>query len=387
MLARDLAVLPRRAPDSAEQPCERILDLAHGQFDVGDAGLRLRVVWMLGRIPPGGGLIVGLDPADQADPPYAHRGDRIVRVHAEHLLELGFRRVHVAALHCRLRRLEGALGLGRARLDRPTRAAAQQDARPGPSAAAGWPAASSDWLGGPAPSPGGELQAERAATRITWDSQSLTCVSGSAPMNPSAIWPAMTATTIGMLWTCRAALSCGLESTSTRASTKAPFASVASFSRIGPSCLHGPHHSAHRSRTTGTGPGNRSKAPDERPALFKTLMHGVAGRASDLGDHRLLLALRRDEPDLFTSSDYQPLVIEGDRSDWAFGYLRTSGDRKLAVVMARYPAHRQAERTWNSTVQLPEARWFDLFRGQDATVNAPLDEWLHPLPFTVLVAR
>ena len=38
-------------------------------------------------------------------------------------------------------------------------------------------------------------------------------------------------------------------------------------------------------------------------------------------------------------------------------------------------------------MQLPEARWFDLFRGQDATVNAPLHEWLHPLPFTVLVAR
>ena len=36
------------------------------------------------------------------------------------------------------------------------------------------------------------------------------------------------------------------------ASTNAPLASVASFSRIGPSCLHGPHHSAHRSITTGT---------------------------------------------------------------------------------------------------------------------------------------
>ena len=133
--------------------------------------------------------------------------------------------------------------------------------------------------------------------------------------------------------------------------------------------------------------GARLKAPDERPALFKTLMHEWQDGRAKLATTALLLALRRDEPDLFTSSDYQPLVIEGDRSDWAFGYLRTSGDRKLAVVMARYPAHRQAERTWNSTVQLPEARWFDLFRGQDATVNAPLHEWLHPLPFTVLVAR
>ena len=32
-------------------------------------------------------------------------------------------------------------------------------------------------------------------------------------------------------------------------------------------------------------------------------------------------------------------------------------------------------------------RWFDLFRGQDANAGAPLHEWLHPLPFAVLLAR
>jgi (1->4)-alpha-D-glucan 1-alpha-D-glucosylmutase len=99
----------------------------------------------------------------------------------------------------------------------------------------------------------------------------------------------------------------------------------------------------------------------------------------------LLLNLRREEPELFTSSDYQPLVIEGDRSDWAFGYVRASGDRKLAVVIARYPAHREADPEWSAMVRLPEARWFDLFRGRDATVDAPLHQWLHPLPFAVLL--
>ena len=110
------------------------------------------------------------------------------------------------------------------------------------------------------------------------------------------------------------------------------------------------------------------------------------GRAK-LATTALLLSLRREEPELFAKSDYQPLVIEGDRSDWAFGYARTSGDRKLAIVIARYPAHREAERTWNARAQLPEARWFDLFRGRDATVDAPLHEWLNPLPFAVLLAR
>jgi (1->4)-alpha-D-glucan 1-alpha-D-glucosylmutase len=131
----------------------------------------------------------------------------------------------------------------------------------------------------------------------------------------------------------------------------------------------------------------RLKAPDQRSDLFTTLMNGWQDGRAKLATTALLLALRREEPELFESGDYQPLVIEGDRSDWAFGYLRASGDRKLAVVMARYPAHREAERSWSATAQLPEGKWFDLFRGGDAVIGAPLHEWLHPLPFAVLVAR
>jgi (1->4)-alpha-D-glucan 1-alpha-D-glucosylmutase len=130
----------------------------------------------------------------------------------------------------------------------------------------------------------------------------------------------------------------------------------------------------------------RLKAPDQRPALFKTLMDEWQDGRVKQATTALLLTLRRDEPDLFSAGDYQPIVIEGDRSDWAFGYVRTSGDRKLAIVMARYPAHREAERTWNARAQLPEARWFDLFRGREATVDAPLHEWLNPLPFAVLLS-
>ena len=56
---------------------------------------------------------------------------------------------------------------------------------------------------------------------------------------------------MGMLCTCNAALSCGLASTSTLARIHWPAASAASFSSTGESCLHGPHHSAHRSMITG----------------------------------------------------------------------------------------------------------------------------------------
>ena len=132
---------------------------------------------------------------------------------------------------------------------------------------------------------------------------------------------------------------------------------------------------------------DRLKAEDKRPALFQTLMDEWQDGRAKLAATALLLALRREEPELFARGDYQPLVIEGERSDWAFGYMRTSGDRKLAIVMARYPAHREAEPTWNARAQLPQAKWFDLCRGRDATVDAPLHEWLNPLPFAVLLAR
>ena len=61
----------------------------------------------------------------------------------------------------------------------------------------------------------------------------------------------MIATTIGMDCAWNAWASRGLASTSILASTQAPSASLASFSSTGLSCLHGPHHSAHRSTITG----------------------------------------------------------------------------------------------------------------------------------------
>jgi (1->4)-alpha-D-glucan 1-alpha-D-glucosylmutase len=131
----------------------------------------------------------------------------------------------------------------------------------------------------------------------------------------------------------------------------------------------------------------RLKAPEQRSALFDTLMNEWRDGRAKLATTALLLALRREEAELFESGDYQPIVIEGDRSDWAFGYMRASGNRRLAVVFARYPAHREAEPEWSAKAQLPEAQWFDLFRGQEANVGAPLHEWLRSLPFAVLLAR
>ena len=62
----------------------------------------------------------------------------------------------------------------------------------------------------------------------------------------------MTATTVGMDWTRKAAAICCSASTSTFARIQRPPYSTANFSSTGLSCLHGPHQEAHRSTTTGT---------------------------------------------------------------------------------------------------------------------------------------
>ncbi|OLT13943.1 hypothetical protein BJF78_20925 [Pseudonocardia sp. CNS-139] len=71
-------------------------------------------------------------------------------------------------------------------------------------------------------------------------------------MNASTGWPPTTATTIGIDCTPKACAIRGFASTSTLASTQAPLPAAASRSSTGDSCLHGPHHVAHRSTTTGT---------------------------------------------------------------------------------------------------------------------------------------
>ncbi len=79
----------------------------------------------------------------------------------------------------------------------------------------------------------------------------LTWISGSTPVKPSTGCPPITASTIGMPWTRKTWASRGFASTSTLPSTQAPWPSTASFSSTGESCLHGPHQSAQKSRTTG----------------------------------------------------------------------------------------------------------------------------------------
>jgi (1->4)-alpha-D-glucan 1-alpha-D-glucosylmutase len=132
---------------------------------------------------------------------------------------------------------------------------------------------------------------------------------------------------------------------------------------------------------------DRLEAPKQRFLLFKTLMHEWRDGRVKLATIALLLALRRKEPALFNSGGYEPIAIEGDRSDWVLGYVRAHGEQRLAVLIARFPAHREAEPQWNAAARLPEGRWFDLIRGRYAVAGAPLQDWLTPLPFAVLAIQ
>jgi (1->4)-alpha-D-glucan 1-alpha-D-glucosylmutase len=97
----------------------------------------------------------------------------------------------------------------------------------------------------------------------------------------------------------------------------------------------------------------------------------------------LLLALRRKDPDLFADGDYQPVSIEGDASDCVFGYVRSCGSRRLAVLLARFPLRREAEPASGAVARLAAGPWFDVFQGREAFPGEPVGAWLHTLPFAI----
>ncbi len=98
----------------------------------------------------------------------------------------------------------------------------------------------------------------------------------------------------------------------------------------------------------------------------------------------LLLAMRRNDPPLFLEGDYRSLAIEGEQADWAFGYVRSFERRRMAVILARFPAHREAEPNWEARVKLPEGSWRNVLDDKPFDARRPLRDSLGPLPFAVL---
>ena len=128
-----VALVPRGAPDHAEQPVEGFLDVPRAHVDVGHPGLGLHVVGVLGGLAAHLGLVVGVQPAEQLHPGQADLGYRVRGRAGQDLAERVGGGVHVAALHGLL-----SLGVGRARAFGAKRTAgAAGTRRAGPSGAAG----------------------------------------------------------------------------------------------------------------------------------------------------------------------------------------------------------------------------------------------------------
>ncbi|NPD68241.1 malto-oligosyltrehalose synthase [Lichenicola cladoniae] len=101
----------------------------------------------------------------------------------------------------------------------------------------------------------------------------------------------------------------------------------------------------------------------------------------------LLLDLRREQTSLFATGSYEPVSIEGGKSDQALGYMRGADDQRLVVLVARYPGLRETDPDWGDTVaMLPDGRWTDWLSGRvvEGGQAVKLGELFDVLPAVVL---
>ena len=111
-----------------------------------------------------------------------------------------------------------------------------------------------------------------------------------------------------------------------------------------------------------------SRGARERAALFATLMEDWQDGRIKLATTALLLALRREQPELFAERRLSADRHRGRAtSDWAFGYVRAVGRpkaRRRCGALSR--ASRGGAAIGTRRRNCRKARWFDLFRGADA---------------------
>ena len=125
---------------------------------------------------------------------------------------------------------------------------------------------------------------------------------------------------------------------------------------------------------------------ENRDELFRRLMRDWRDGRVKLATTALSLAFRRDHGELFAEGGYEPIEMTGDDANFAFGFVRSLGERRLAVIVARFPALREAKRDWRARAELPDGAWFDLFRGRGFEAGPSLRDSLGALPFAVLTS-
>ena len=108
----------------------------------------------------------------------------------------------------------------------------------------------------------------------------------------------------------------------------------------------------------------RLEVEEERAALLESLLATWRDGRIKLGVTALLLAIRREYAELFAGGDYLPVETNGEDADWAFGFVRAAGGRRLAMLAARLPGKREEKPEWRARAHMPEGEWFDLIRAR-----------------------
>jgi (1->4)-alpha-D-glucan 1-alpha-D-glucosylmutase len=105
-----------------------------------------------------------------------------------------------------------------------------------------------------------------------------------------------------------------------------------------------------------------------------------------------LLALRRNQPDLFSDGDYQPLEAAGEASKHLCAFARRRGERVLVVAVPRLVHqlyHAGETAVWGDTeLGLPApGSWQSVLDGRCVTgcERVPADELFRDFPVAVLV--
>ncbi len=123
---------------------------------------------------------------------------------------------------------------------------------------------------------------------------------------------------------------------------------------------------------------------ERRGDLFEKWLRTWRDGRVKLATIALMLGLRRERPALFAEGRYRTVEMAGEEADWTLGFVREGGPERVAVIVARYPAKREAKPDWQAVANLPEGRWVDAFRGREIDLRSPLREWLGALPVAVL---
>jgi (1->4)-alpha-D-glucan 1-alpha-D-glucosylmutase len=119
---------------------------------------------------------------------------------------------------------------------------------------------------------------------------------------------------------------------------------------------------------------------------FETLLASRRDGRIKLALTALLLVLRRDNATLFAEGAYAAIEMNGVDADWALGFVRSLGEKRITVLAARFPALREAKPDWQAWASLPEGRWRNLLRGRSFDPLAPLAASLGRLPIAFLAA-